>query len=120
MSSLKSRNPLPSARRVRQRTAVLRRTISEMDYACSGTLHSRTKVCGRATCPCATDVTARHGPYDEWSRRKDGRLVHSVLSPEQAALIQRGIANRRHIDRLLALWEDETANEILHPDEGTT
>jgi hypothetical protein len=93
---------------------------SEMDYACSGTLHSRTKVCGRATCPCATDVTARHGPYDEWSRRKDGRLVHSVLSPEQAALIQRGIANRRHIDHLLARWEDETAHEVLRPKAGTT
>jgi hypothetical protein len=119
MSRTKTRSQKPSVRRVRQRTADLRRAINGMDYACSGTLHSRTKTCGRATCPCATDVDARHGPYDEWSRRKDGRLVHSVLSCEQAALIQRGIANRRRIDRLLARWEDETAKEVLHPDEGT-
>jgi hypothetical protein len=109
----------PSARRVRQRTAELRRAISAMDYACSGTLHSRTKACGRATCPCATDLDARHGPYHEWSRRKEGRLVHSVLSREQALLIRRGIANRREIDRLLALWEHATAADILHPDESS-
>ena len=105
----------PNARRLRQRTAKLRRQISTMDYACSGTLHSRTKVCGQAVCRCATDPAARHGPYNEWSRRKDGRLVHSVLAPEQVSLIQRAIANRREIERLLAIWEEESTLEILQP-----
>lgn len=90
-----------------------------MDYACSGTLHSRTKVCGQARCRCASDPQARHGPYHEWTRRKDGRLMHSVLAPDQAALIRRGIANRRKIDELLARWADETAAEILAPDDGS-
>lgn len=103
----------PSTRRLRQRTAKLRRQISAMDYACSGTLHSRTKSCGQATCRCATDPAARHGPYHEWSRRKDGRLVHSVLAPDQVSLIQRAIANRREIGRLLASWENESTLEIL-------
>jgi len=107
----------PSAGRLRQRTRELRQAISAMDYACSGTLHSRTRPCGKPNCRCAAGKDAWHGPYHEWSRRKDGRLVHSVLSPEKAAFIQRGIANRREIDRLLALWEDETAAEVLRPDE---
>lgn len=105
----------PSARRLRQRTEKLRRHITAMDYACSGTLHSRTKTCGQAACRCATDPAARHGPYHEWSRRKDGRLVHSTLAPAQLSLVQRAIANRREIERLLALWEDESTLEILQP-----
>lgn len=103
----------PSARLLRQRTEKLRRRISAMDYACSGTLHSRTKVCGQPACRCANDPDARHGPYHEWSRRKEGRLVHSVLGPEQASLVERAIANRREIDRLLAIWEEESTLEIL-------
>ena len=105
----------PSARRLRQRTAALRRLISAVDFSCSGTLHTRTKSCGKASCRCATDPTARHGPYHEWSRRKDGRLVHTTLDPAQLLLVQRAIANRREIERLLALWEDESALEILRP-----
>lgn len=109
----------PSAKRLRQRTAPLRRQISAMDYACSGTLHSRTKVCGQATCRCAVDATARHGPYHEWRRRKDGRLVHSVLAAEQVEVVERAIANRREIDRLLAAWEEESALEILGPRDAS-
>ena len=109
----------PRLRRLRQRTAALRRRISAMDFACSGTLHTRTKSCGQAACRCATDPTARHGPYHEWSRRKDGRLVHSTLDPAQLLLVQRAIANRREIERLLALWEDESTREILRPKPQT-
>ena len=106
----------PSARRLRQRTAALRAKIAAMDYASSGTLHSRTRACGKANCRCATDQDAWHGPYHDWTRRKDGRLLHSAVSPDQARLIQRAITNRREIDRILARWEEETVAEILGPD----
>jgi Family of unknown function (DUF6788) len=109
----------PSPRRLRQQTTDLRRRISAMDYVSSGTLHSRTRPCGKTNCRCATDPDAWHGPYHDWTRRKDGRLVHSAVSPDQARIIQRAIANRREIDRLLARWEDETVAEILGPDRST-
>ena len=113
------RTEKPNPRRLRLRTAALRRRISAMDYASSGTLHSRTRPCGKTNCRCADDSDAWHGPYHDWTRRKDGRLLHSSVSPEQARLIQRAIANRREIDRLLARWEDETAAEILGPDRSS-
>jgi hypothetical protein len=103
---------------MRQRTKDLRRAISDMDYVASGTLHTRTKVCGRNNCRCADDPDARHGPYYEWSRRQDGRLVHSVISKQQAAFIVRAIENHRAIQRLLALWERETAADLLVPTHG--
>ena len=102
-----------SPRRLRQQTADLRRRINALDYVSSGTLHSRTRPCGKTNCRCAEDSDAWHGPYHDWTRRKDGRLTHSAVSLEQASLIRRAIANRREIERLLARWEDETAAEIL-------
>ena len=108
----------PSRRRIRQRTSELRRAISTMDFVASGTLHTRTKVCGRKNCRCAVDPDARHGPYYEWTRRQEGRLVHSVVTPEQAQLFTRAIASYRKIQRLLTRWELETAAEILNPNDA--
>ena len=105
---------------IRKRTQELRRQISAMDYASSGTLLSRLKTCGRESCRCMTNPDARHGPYHEWTRRKDGRLlVHRIVSPEEAALLEHAIGNRREIQRLLALWEEETAAVILGEDRLT-
>jgi hypothetical protein len=113
------RTEKPNPRRLRQKTASLRRRINAMDFASSGTLHSRTRPCGKANCRCAADEDAWHGPYHDWTRRKDGRLLHNAVSSEQARLIHRAIANRRKIDRLLARWEEETAAEILGRDRSS-
>ena len=104
--------------RIRQRTKELRRTINNMDYLASGTLHRRTKACGRPNCRCAQDPSARHGPYYEWSRLEGRRLIHSVLSQEQASWIKHAIANYRKVQKLLRLWERETTAEILKPKQG--
>ena len=108
----------PSKKRIRARSQELRQKIGRMGFVASGNLHVRTKVCGRKNCKCATSPEERHGPYHEWSRRKDGKLQHKVVSPEQAQLLKRAISNRREIQTLLARWEDETASEILNPSEG--
>lgn len=110
----------PSTQRIRARSQKFRQKIARMDFVASGTLHVRTKVCGRKNCKCAADPDERHGPYHEWSRRKDGRLRHKIVTPEQALLIKQAISNHREILTLLAQWEDETASEILNPLEGNT
>lgn len=106
----------PNRRRLRQRTQALRRAISAFDFIATGTLLSRTKVCGRANCRCATDASARHGPYFEWNRRHDGRLVHRAISPELAPRVQRALDNYRQIQALLAQWEQEAMKELLDPE----
>jgi len=86
-----------------------------MDFVASGTIHTRTKTCGRANCRCAKDPDARHGPYYEWSRQQNRRLVHSVLSKEEAEVMAYAISNYRQIQRLMEEWERETAEEIIGP-----
>ena len=84
-----------------------------MHSACSGTLFTRTKVCGKPNCSCAQDVKARHGPYFIWVHREAGRLIHRIISPEQAQSARRAIANFRQIRRLLARWDRESAKDIV-------
>ena len=98
---------------IRSRTVDIRKAISALDYVASGTLHTRMKRCGRPNCRCAKDPKAAHGPYYEWNRWIDGKLVHRIISAEQAEIVGRALDNLKEVKRLLSLWEDQTAEEIL-------
>ncbi len=91
----------------------IKRRISEVDLICAGTLQKRMKTCGRPYCRCLTDPEALHGPYYEWTRYVDGRLVHKTLSPEQAKMLEQAIANNRELKVLLGDWKRESAEAIL-------
>ncbi len=80
--------------RAHERIAGIRRQIGAIDYACSGTLLTRMKLCGKASCRCAQDPKHRHGPYSEWNRLLKGRLVHRVVSPAQVRFLRRAIGNQ--------------------------
>jgi hypothetical protein len=99
-------------REARRRIEEIRERIAEMDLVSSGTLLTRKKTCGKKSCRCSVDVEARHGPYNEWNRRKGGRLVHMTISDEQAKQAARAIASYREVQRLLTLWEHETVRII--------
>lgn len=111
------KTPKPDRRRLRQRTQALRREIAAMDFVTSGTLLHRTKVCGQSNCRCATDPGARHGPYFEFNRRENGRLIHRAVPPELAKQVQRALDNQRRIQALLVEWEQETVKELFAPED---
>jgi len=108
--------PTPQRARLRERTRAIRKELAALDFVASGTLHHRTKVCGKPNCRCASDPNARHGPYHEWGRIRDGKLVQSTITKQQAQLLERGIANHQRAKALLAEWEQLSEAEILHPD----
>ena len=68
---------------LRSRRAVIE-ALQGMELLCSGSLFTRTKVCGKSYCRCAQDPQARHGPYLVWIHREGGRLIQRVISPLQA------------------------------------
>lgn len=84
-----------------------------MDVIATGTVQTRTKTCGREGCVCMANTSARHGPYHEWTRRRDGRLVTTSLDAEQAALLTEAIENRREVEGLLSRWEHEVEARVL-------
>jgi len=99
------------------RIVQVKRRIHALPLVCSGTLLTRTKVCGKPGCRCAKDPRARHGPYYEWGRMKGGKLVHRMVSEEQAAFLRAAIDNYRTIRRLLRVWEDETVKVMEAQEE---
>jgi len=107
-----SKNEEKNKSRAKREIERIRQQIGDIDLVCQGTLTVRTKVCGKPNCRCARDPSARHGPYYEWSRRKQGKLVHSIVSAAQAEEISRAIDNYRKILALLVRWSRETAHVI--------
>ena len=93
--------------------AALRAALLALNDLCPGSLVQRWTQCGRATCPCATDPKARHGPYWVWSRLEGRRLVQTRLTPRQATRMRRAIRNERRAQALLARWGRATARAIL-------
>ena len=104
-------------KKIRQATEAIRRAIDEIDYVVSGSLYVRMKPCGKKTCHCAKDPSKRHGPYYEWTRLMNKKMVHTILSEEKYEVIRQAIANKREIKRLLLLWEALSTNEILEIDD---
>ena len=109
MSPAKEKNGSAARRRIEE----IRNQIDSFDLICSGSLIERTKTCGKSNCRCATDPGARHGPYHEWSWREGGRLVHKIVSPDQALRLRQAIGDYRKIQALLTLWERESSRIIL-------
>jgi hypothetical protein len=99
-------------RNAQERIARIQESIGDIEHLSSGTLLKRMKRCGNPRCACARDPDALHGPYYEWSYMNQGRLRHRTLSPEQAKLMRRAIANHRKVKRLLQLWETYTRRLI--------
>lgn len=93
--------------------AQIRQALLALAEVCPGSLGQRWTQCGRATCPCATDPKARHGPYWVWSRLEGRRLVQTRLTARQAARMRRAISSERRAQRLLARWGRATARAIL-------
>ena len=110
---MSTKNLDSQAEALRVCTSEIRGELDDIDYLVNGTMLSRTKTCGKATCRCATDPDARHGPYYEWTRMKDGRLVHTTVSPEQAAILNHAIANDRKLQELVKRWHELSEAEIL-------
>ena len=97
---------------IREEIGRIRSAFADVEYICSGTLHTRLKVCGKPRCRCAQDPQARHGPYYEWGHMVGGKLVHRVVTPRQAEQLQHAIDNHRHAKRLLRAWEEQTERLI--------
>ena len=87
--------------RLSQDYAQVRAQLAEIGYLLQGSVTQRRIPCGKAACACTTDVSAWHGPYIQWSRRKGGRTVSTYLTQEQAALCREWIDNNRKLEKIV-------------------
>jgi len=79
-----------------------------------GSLSERFVKCSKPGCPCATDPTARHGPYFSLTRAVNGRTHSRLVGPRQVEVVRRQIETghefRQHVDaywKVCEQWADE-------------
>jgi hypothetical protein len=57
--------------------------IAALGFALPGTLADRMTRCGYANCRCHADPPRLHGPYHQWTRKKNGKTATRILSDDQ-------------------------------------
>jgi hypothetical protein len=90
----------------------LKHEIAQVGFVCPGSVVRRYMPCGKPGCRCQADPPKLHGPYWQYSHKVAGKTITQRLTPDQARLYQQWIANRRHVDQLLARMEQVSAQAV--------
>ncbi len=75
-------------------------------YALPGTIADRLARCGHPGCRCRADPPQPHGPYHQWTRKKNGRTATRILTDEQLADYAPWFDNHKRLRELLAELEE--------------
>jgi hypothetical protein len=92
--------------RLEARHRALLGELADIGLVLRGSIAARKGRCGKPACRCHRDPEALHGPYHMWTRKRAGKTVTVVLSPEQAALCQQWTQNMHRLDRLVTALQD--------------
>ena len=98
--------------RHRQRFALLKGELQQMEFFCKGTVLRRMMRCGKAQCACQTDPTKRHGPYFQWTYNANGKTVTIKLTPETAPIYQAAARQYRKLKAALHRLEKLSATAL--------
>ena len=65
--------------------ARIARDLAALGFALPGTLADRLTRCGHPGCRCHADPPQLHGPYHQWTRKKNGKTATKILTDDQLA-----------------------------------
>ncbi len=85
--------------------ARIARELATLGFALPGTLADRMTRCGYPNCRCRADPPRLHGPYHQWTRKKDGKTATRILSGDQLADYQPWFDNHHRLRELIAELE---------------
>ena len=83
----------------------LKKLVAGIGFIRRGSVVRRFMPCSKPGCRCQGTPPRLHGPYYQWTRKVRGKTVTVRLSPEEAALMQKWIANGRQLDKLVSRME---------------
>src|SRR6516225_10615477 len=95
-------SPTPAQQARAARIAAQIAQTASTGFALPGTLTERMTRCGYPGCRCHADPPRLHGPYHQWTRKKDGKTVTRILSDDQFADYQSWFDNQRRLRELIA------------------
>jgi hypothetical protein len=100
-------SPTPAQQdRARRIAAEITARLAGLPYALPGTVADRMTRCGHASCRCHADPPRLHGPYHQWTRKKNGRTATRILSDEQLADYGPWFDNHKRLRELIAELEE--------------
>ena len=74
-------------------------------FVLPGSLVDRWTRCGKPTCRCHGDPPRLHGPYPQWSHKRDGQSVTRLLDPEQVERYRPWLEAGKRLHELLREME---------------
>jgi hypothetical protein len=80
--------------------------LTAAGLALPGTLADRMTRCGHPNCRCHADPPQLHGPYHQWTRKKNGRTATRILSDDQLADYGPWFGNHKRLRELIAELEE--------------
>ena len=80
--------------------------LAGLPFALPGTLAGRKTRCGYPGCRCHADPPQRHGPYHQWTRKKNGKTATRILTDEQLADYGPWFDNHRRLRQLITELEE--------------
>ena len=95
--------PSPAQRAARDQIAA---QLAQAGFALPGTLTVRAYACGKPNCRCHADPPRLHGPYHQWTRKKNGKTATRILSDDQLADYGPWFDSHRRLRELVAELEE--------------
>lgn len=92
---------LVPADRYAQRFTELRRQLQDLTYFCKGTILERRMRCGQPKCACQQDPSKRHGPYWEWTYKRNGKTVNVKLTAAAGPIYKEAAQHYRKLKSLV-------------------
>ena len=86
-------------------TAEITARLAGLAYALPGTVADRLTRCGHPRCRCHADPPQLHGPYHQWTRKKNGRTSTRILTDDQLADYGAWFDNHRRLRELITELE---------------
>jgi hypothetical protein len=80
--------------------------LAAAGLALPGTLADRMTRCGHPNCRCHADPPQLHGPYHQWTRKKNGKTATRILSDQQLADYQPWFDNHKRLRELITELEE--------------
>jgi hypothetical protein len=87
-------------------TAEITARLTDVNFALPGTVADRMTRCGHPGCRCHADPPRLHGPYHQWTRKKNGKTATRILTDHQLADYQPWFDNHRRLRELIAELEE--------------
>jgi len=80
--------------------------LAAVTFAPPGTVADRMTRCGHSGCRCHAGPPRPHGPYHQWTRKKNGKTATRILTDEQLADYGPWFDNRKRLRELAAELEE--------------